>query len=100
MPQAKQINYDKLLDQYSQNIIKLIYLFQDILIQVTQKEEPSILARYLIDLAKAYSSFYNENKIVTEDKEVQDARIYLTNSVGKVLKIGMQLLGIEMPNKM
>ena len=100
LPQAKQINYDKLLDQYSQNIIKLIYLFQDILIQVTQKEEPSILARYLIDLAKAYSSFYNENKIVTEDKEVQDARIYLTNSVGKVLKIGMQLLGIEMPNKM
>lgn len=100
LPKAEQIHEEKLLDEYSQDIIKLIYSFQDILIQVTQKEEPSILARYLIDLAKAYSSFYNENKIITEDKEMQDARIYLTYSVGKVLKTGAKLLGIEMPNKM
>lgn len=100
LPKVEEINIDKLLDEPSQNIIKLIYAFQDILVQVTQKEEPSILARYLIDLAKAYSSFYNENKIITEEKEVQDARIYLTYSVGKVLKIGAKLLGIEMPDKM
>ena len=67
-----------LTDECSQDILKLIYNFQDILVQVTEKNEPSILARYLIDLAKSYSSFYNENKIIVEDKEVQNARVYLT----------------------
>lgn len=100
LPRVKEIKSEKLLDEYSQNIVKLIYSFEDILVQVTDKDEPSILARYLIDLAKGFSSFYNENKIITEDKELQDARIYLTYSVGKVLKIGTSLLGIEMPDKM
>ena len=57
---------------YSQNIIKLLYDFQNVLIQVTQKEEPSILSRYLIELAKSYSTFYNENKILCEEKELQE----------------------------
>ena len=56
--------------------------------------------RYLIDLAKAYSSFYNENKIINENKSLQDARVYLTYCVGVVLKQGAGLLGMEMPDKM
>lgn len=100
VPELKDINLEWLQDEYSQNIIKLIYNFEDILVQVTNKEEPSILSRYLIDLAKAFSSFYNENKIICEDKELQDARIYLTYSVGKILKMGAELLGMKMPNKM
>ncbi len=100
IPKVEEINTEKLLDEYSQAIVKLMYAFQDVLIQVTEKDEPSILARYLIDLAKAFSSFYNENKIMVEDKELQNARVYLTYSVGKVLRIGAGLLGIEMPNKM
>lgn len=100
MPKSEDINIEKLQDEYSINVLKTIYNFEDILTQVTNKEEPSILARYLIDLAKAYSNFYNENKIIGEEKELQDARIYLTNAVGKVLKIGGYLLGMEMPNKM
>lgn len=100
LPKIEQIKEENLLDEYSQNILKRIDSFEDVLIQVTQKDEPSILARYLIDLAKAFSSFYNENKIITEEKELQDARVYLTASVGKVLKIGANLLGMEMPDKM
>ena len=100
MPTIEEIKFDKLLDEASRNIIKLIYNFENILIQVTEKEEPSILSRYLIDLAKAFSNFYNDNKILVEDKDVQNARVYLTYAVGKVLKAGAKLLGIEMPNKM
>ena len=100
IPTIEEIKFDKLLDESSKNIIKLIYNFEDILIQVTEKEEPSILSRYLIDLAKAFSNFYNDNKILVEDKDIQNARIYLTYAVGKVLKIGSELLGIEMPDKM
>lgn len=100
LPEYKNINVEKINDKYSQEIIKLLYNFEEILIQVTKKEEPSILSRYLIDLAKAFSSFYNENKIITEDKEVQDARVYLTYAVNQVLKNGANLLGIQMPDKM
>ena len=42
----------------------------------------------------------NENKIIDEDKNLQNARVYLTYSVGKILKIGAGLLGIEMPDRM
>ena len=100
LPKVEEINTDYLVDEYSQNILKLVYDFEETLKQVTNKEEPSILSRYLIDLAKAYSNFYNENKIIVEDKDIQNARLYLTYIVGKVLKTGANLLGMEMPNKM
>ena len=94
------INEQHLLDVDSQNILKLIYNFEDILIQVTEKNEPSILSRYLIDVAKAYSTFYNGNKVIVDDEEVKNARVFLTYAVGEVLKIGAGLLGIQMPDKM
>lgn len=100
IPKFKEVKLGNLLDDYSFEILKLIYNFQDILVQVTDKNEPCILAKYLIDLAKAYSGFYNENKIITDDKDIQNARGYLTYVVGEILKIGANLLGIEMPEKM
>ena len=100
IPNENEIKIEKLMDEYSLNLIDLLYNFEDILKQVTCKNEPGILARYLIDVAKNYSIFYNENKIICEDKELQNARVYLTNCVSKVLKQGANLLGIEMPEKM
>ena len=100
VPEISDVKISLLLDDASSKILKLIYNFEDILIQVTEKNEPSILSRYLIDVAKAYSNFYNENKILGDDKDVQNARVYLTYAVGKILKTGAGLLGIEMPDKM
>ena len=100
IPNINDVNIAHLQDEASNRIIKLIYNFEDILVQVTEKNELSILSRYLIDLAKAYSNFYNENKIIVDDKDIQNARVYLTYAVGKILKTGAGLLGIDMPNKM
>ena len=100
LPKIEDVKTENLSDDYSMTILKLIYNFEDVLVQVTDKNEPSILARYLIDLAKAYSSFYNENKIIVVDKDVQNARVYLTYATSEVLKQGANLLGIEMPEKM
>lgn len=100
VPDIEEVKTNLLLDDASSKILKLIYNFEDILIQVTDKNEPSILSRYLIDVAKAYSNFYNENKIIVDDRDIQNARVYLTYAVGKVLKTGAGLLGIEMPDKM
>ena len=100
IPEYNELLVKNLLDKDSMNVINLIYQFEDTLIQVTEKNEPSILSRYLINLAKEYSSFYNNNKIITEDKNVQNARLYLTYVVEIILKTGANLLGIQMPNKM
>ena len=100
IPSYDEINISNLNDEYSLKIIKLAYNFKDILNQVVNKNEPSILARYLIDLAKAFSSFYNECKIIDEDIETRKARVYLTYVTGLILKVGMNLLGIQMPDKM
>ena len=100
VPEFKDVDFSKLTDAQSVETIKTIYSFEDILKQVTDKNEPSILSRYLIDLAGNFSSFYNANKIITDEKELQDARLYLTNAVGTILKTGAGLLGIEMPDRM
>lgn len=100
LPEGTDIDASQLEDDYSQMVLKLIYQFQDTLIQVTDKNEPSILSRYLLDLAKAFSIFYQENRIIGEESSRQEARTYLTYCVGQVLKIGTGLLGMEMPEKM
>lgn len=100
IPDIKDVNAQKLNDKDSQNIINILYNFNNILQSVTAKEEPSILARYLINLAQSFSSFYNNCHIITDDKEVQDARLYLTYMVQTVLEKGLNLLGIQVPEKM
>ena len=100
VPEFKNINLEKLTDDLSIDVLKLISNFKDILNSVKEKSEPSILSRYLIDLAESYSSFYNSNKIINDDKELQDARIYLTHMVNVTLTNGLELLGIEVPDEM
>lgn len=100
LPKYEDININILTDNSSINVIKTISNFEEVLKQVVQKNEPSILSRYLIDLSQSFSSFYNANKIIGEDKEKQDARLYLTYAVGTILKTGAGLLGIQMPNRM
>lgn len=96
----RNVKLEYLQDEEAQNILKLIYNFEEILKQVTEKNEPSILSRYLIDVAKAYSSYYNNNKIIVEDTDIKNARIFITYATGKILEIGASLLGIKMPDKM
>lgn len=100
IPEIGKVDVNKLLGKEEIAILKLIYSFTNIIEQATNKNEPSVIARYLIDLSKAFSSFYNENKIIVEDKSIQDARIYLTYATNLVLKNGAKILGINMPEKM
>lgn len=95
VPKIKDVDFSVLSDEESINTLKLLYSFNDILNQVVEKNEPSILSRFLIDLGQSFSSFYNEHHIIDENKNVQDARLALTNACGITLKIGANLLGIR-----
>ena len=94
------IDIPRLLDDEAVKVLKDIYRFEDVLKTVTDKNEPYILSRYLIELAKDYSTFYNTHKILTEDENTQNARLFLTYMVNIVLNSGANILGIKMPNRM
>ena len=100
VPDIDKIDFSKITDKSAIETIKLISKFQDILIDTMKKNEPSIISRYLIDLAQSFSVFYNDNKIIVEDDKIKNARLYLTYMTKVTLENGLKILGIEIPNKM
>ena len=97
---SKDIDFSILTDDSSLNLIKVLSNFEDVLRSALEKNEPSFISRYLLDVAKAFSVFYNNDKIICDDKKIQDARVYLTYVTNKVLNRGLNLLGIQVPDKM
>ena len=100
LPKAECLNFEKITDDSSIKLLKLIDNFSSILLDAMQKNEPSIISRYLIDVSESFSTFYNDNKILCDDKEAQDARLYITYMTKVILTNGLGLLGIEVPEKM
>lgn len=100
VPNLENINCGKLQEKEAIETLKLLYNFNETVQVAAEKNEPSIIARYLINVAQSFSTFYNEHKIITEDKAIQDARLALTYAVGTVLETGVKLLGMKMPEKM
>ena len=97
---SNEIDINNLLDEEAIDVIKDIYNFEDVLVSVTEKNEPYLLSKYLIDLSKNYSAFYNNHKILVEDKKIANSRLYLTYMTNKILEKGARILGIKMPDKM
>ncbi|MGU3472211.1 arginine--tRNA ligase [Paenibacillus sp. D51F] len=64
-----------------------------------REHEPSVLARYLLDLAKSFNRFYNSERILGTDEGASLARIRLTGAAASVLKHGLHLLGIPTPER-
>jgi arginyl-tRNA synthetase len=80
--------------------VKLLGRFKDVLKDVINKNEPSLLTRHLIDTAKCFNKFYMECKILTEKEEIKRRRLLITNAALKVMETGLELLGIKVPDKM
>jgi len=93
-------DYSKLKEKEELDVIKLLYNFSDTVVLAASKNEPSIIARYLIDLAQSFSTYYNAHHIIVEDEALKNVRLILTEAVGTVIKTGAALLGIEMPERM
>lgn len=100
LPKVEELNFEKITDDSSIKLLKLIDNFNNILLDAMQKNEPSIISRYLIDVSETFSTFYNNNKILCDDKEAQDARLYITYMTKVILTNGLGILGIEVPEKM
>ena len=81
-------------------LLKLLDRFPDIIKNAAESYEPSILTRYIIDVASQFSSYYNNNIILSEDEEIKSVRVLIAYVVALVIKKGMNILGIECPERM
>ena len=82
-------------------IIRLLNDFPAIIQQAGNDYSPSGIANYAYELAKEYNQFYHDFSILREEDNATKAfRILLTRNVGKVIKTAMNLLGIDVPERM
>ena len=95
---ASDANYT-LHDAESWDIIKLLQDFPSIIQRAADKYDPSIVAKYAINLAQTFNKYYAHTRILDENPE-RDSRLALANATGIVLKEALRLLGVDAPEKM
>lgn len=95
-----KIDYSLLSDNASAAVVTQLSRYRSVILDAAEKYEPSIIAKYLIDLAQSYNAFYVDHRIVGETPEVAKARLALTVCVARTLEDGLGLLLISAPSKM
>jgi arginyl-tRNA synthetase len=79
-------------------ILRFLFRFQDIIASAAKSYSPNLLCNYLYDLAQKFNTFYNAERIIGSDNEA--FRLKLASGTAQILKNGLQLLGIEAPERM
>ena len=89
------------LSEKEEGLIQMVADFAAVVKQAGEDYSPSIIANYTYDLVKEYNQFYHDFSILREENEaVKVFRIALSANVAKVVRLGMGLLGIEVPSRM
>ena len=93
-----KFNPELISEREDTDLIDKLNQYKDIFGKSLLNLEPHLLANYLYDLASEFHSYYSSVRIITED--INYSRVYLINSVQKVLKNGLGLLNVSAPTKM
>ena len=89
------------LSEKEEGLIQMVADFAAVVKQAGEDYSPSIIANYTYDLVKEYNQFYHDFSILREENEaVKVFRVALSANVAKVVRLGMGLLGIEVPSRM
>jgi arginyl-tRNA synthetase len=96
----KNIDFALLGNEEAVLVTKELYYFVERIEQAMLKLEPSIISRYLVDLAQAFNRFYHECSILkAETDELREARLLLVQAVKITLRNGLKLIGLEAPEQ-
>ena len=89
------------LSEKEEGLIQLTADFASVIKEAGSEYSPAIVANYIYDLVKEYNQFYHDFSILREENsEVKAFRLVLSSNVAKVVKSGMSLLGIDVPERM
>ena len=79
----------------------MMYDFPDILIEASRTLNPSLIANFLYELAKEFNQFYHDHSILSAETAGQvSQRLLMIEAAGNMIESGMELLGIEVPERM
>ena len=99
IPEAITLNSD--LAEKEINLVQMLSSFPDIVKDAAEGFSPAVIANYIYDLVKEYNQFYHDFSILKEENaELKEFRIVLSKNVADVIKRGMGLLGIQVPERM
>jgi arginyl-tRNA synthetase len=83
------------------SLVQMLTNFPAIVKEAGDEYSPAVIANYVYDLAKEYNQFYHDHSILKEENEPLRAfRLTLSRAIAKAIKTGMNLLGIEVPERM
>lgn len=95
------VDYSRLNSKEEFELIKSLESFKKNIHLAIEKFEPSVMSRYVIEVAKLFNKFYNAHSVLNlEDEELKKARLALVKASLQVIKNGLGLLGIEVVEKM
>ena len=98
--EAGEVDYATLTDDVTYNLVKVLAGYEDAVLNAAEKNEPSVVARYVISLATAFNKFYHDCTILQAEEKEKKARLMLTDMVQKILCEACGLLGMECPEEM
>lgn len=94
-------DYNKLSSKEEFELVKSLANFNNAIRIALDKLEPSILTRYVIEVAKAFNKFYNAHSVLNlEDEDLKATRLSLVKATLQVIKNGLELLGVDVVEKM
>ena len=96
----QKINYSLLSEEIEENLIRQLSLFQDVINQTALHYKPSLLCRYLIELAQLFNEFYHKLPVLKAEDELRNSRIALILATKQVIQMGLSLLEIQAPEQM
>lgn len=97
---SNKIDLSLIIDIDEIELIKCLGKVKDIIRLASSEYEPSILTRYIIEVAGMFSKYYNNTQILVENEQLKLARLSIVYSVSIIIKEGLEILGIKCPEKM
>ncbi|MFC2151639.1 arginine--tRNA ligase [Bacteroidota bacterium] len=97
----KELSVKVNLSEKELQLIKLIYSYPEVLQEAAHDYSPAQVANFVYDLAKEFNQFYHDHPILSEEnKNISTFRLFLSQQIGKIIKSGMEILGINVPERM
>ncbi|MCL2493243.1 MAG: arginine--tRNA ligase [Clostridiales bacterium] len=99
-PARRKIDFQALSGDAAAALVKLLYQLPAQVREAGERYEPSLLTRHLVDIAQAFSVFYHEERILTDDPAATDAKLALAWCARTCIANGLRLLGVAAPERM
>ncbi len=100
LPNLGEVDFDRLVLEEELALAKLLARYPEVVEGAARALEPHRVTFYLQELATQFHSYYNRQRVLTEDHDTSRARLYLVNSIRIVLKNALLLLGVSAPEQM